>query len=304
MLAGGARRNWQQRQFDLGWRMGRVVRRGRAGRSQPGLRWWGHRSRSRGWGPATGTTARQRGGGDGSDDPRYSHHAHCDESEPRRRSGSLTGVKFAALAASAVLLAFAAVACSGTSAVAPPSRSSSLAAVSSLSRGQADALLSDAVPASWTAAAAGPISVRVPASWRVTPYLGEPAPVLFPLLHVSTFRLTGDCASQHRAVQMRTNCFDHQWPVPPAGAILGWSVVQIPGKAEYRGQRGRPVAIGPYRGKLRVATDAAGTQIRAVVRVPGASGEFVRMDGQAGASASKQTLADMLRVLRSIHIRR
>jgi hypothetical protein len=113
------------------------------------------------------------------------------------------------------------------------------------------------------------LTIRIPPSWWVTPFLGEPATVVFPLMHVSNFTLTGPCASLVPATQARSDCFGAQWSAPRGGAVLAWTDEQIPGPIEYRLEPGRSVSIGPYRGKMAVTYDARGTTIEAAVRPPG-----------------------------------
>jgi hypothetical protein len=169
---------------------------------------------------------------------------------------------------------------------------------------QVDAALTQPPPVSWKVVKAGPLTIRVPPAWLVTPFLGEPATVDFPLVHISTFKLAGPCGSLVRAIQKTTDCFGHYWSVPPDGVLLAWSDVQIPGPTEYHVQPGRPMSIGRYRGKLNVDSDAQGTQIDAAVRVPGGHGEFIQMTDQVGPATPRATVTDTLLVLDSMLLSR
>jgi hypothetical protein len=169
---------------------------------------------------------------------------------------------------------------------------------------QVNAALTQSPPASWKVAKSEPLTIRIPPAWRVTPFLGQPATIDFPLMHISTFALGGPCGSLVRSIQTRSGCFDHTWSVPPDGVLLAWSDVQIPGPTEYQVQQGRPISIGRYRGKLRVDSDAQGTQIEAVVRVPGGHGEFIRMTDQVGPAAPRAAVIDTLLILDSMLISR
>jgi hypothetical protein len=148
------------------------------------------------------------------------------------------------------------------------------------------------------------LTIRIPPSWLVTPFLGETATVDFPLMHVSTFKLAGPCGSLVQATQMRSGCFDAQWSAPREGVLLAWSDVQILGPTEYRVHPGRPVTIGRYHGKISVSSGPQGTDVDAAVLWPGSDGEFISMTGQVGPGAPPGTVTDVLRVLDSVVLRR
>jgi hypothetical protein len=69
----------------------------------------------------------------------------------------------------------------------------------------------------------------MPERWSVTPYKGEPATVVFPIVFLSSSRLRSRCATEHAnpASCTTTNWFPPDARTPATGVIVLWTNVYV-----------------------------------------------------------------------------
>jgi hypothetical protein len=154
------------------------------------------------------------------------------------------------------------------------------------------------VPAGWKTWSSSNLTLRYPAQWHVTPFLGQPATVAFPLLHLSSAPLTGPCASSQASVQGRAGCFGATWPVAAGGILIGWTKTELPGQPPLKLAHGRHVTIDDRPAKVDSFMDGSGWEVTATIAAdPQADDDAMLMSAQVGPRASQATLDDVFTML-------
>jgi hypothetical protein len=159
-------------------------------------------------------------------------------------------------------------------------------------------------PSAWATWHGPGLVVSYPRQWHLTPFLGQPATVAFPLIHLSTAPLTGACASPHRAVQSRAGCFDATWPVAAAGVLVGWTKTEFPSLSVYQHAHGSRMAIDGRHAKLSDVVSADGTRtiIATIAVAPTRGDDVMVMTAQIGGQAPLQDVQDIYQMLESVII--
>ena len=155
---------------------------------------------------------------------------------------------------------------------------------------------------------AGSATVQVPDHWHVIPFLGQPAPVYFPIDFISTTSLATRCTSGGfgRECSTAQNWFEPDWTAPSDGFVVLWAEAQIPGST-LDDLPGNPAAIGGHPGKIWTGTATTacppGTsrELDAYVsRTP--TSDRYEMNACFGPQASSQDEASVRSMLGSLRV--
>jgi hypothetical protein len=164
----------------------------------------------------------------------------------------------------------------------------------------------------------GGATIVMPKRWSVTPYKGEPATVVFPIVFLSSSTLVSRCARGHPSPASCTtrNWFPPDVQTPASGVLVLWLNVQfptdsldaVPGRQTHINQHVARVYAGPADGGC---PEGAAREIDAYVRIAtkpyGPShllpGGRIDMTACVGQHASADDRGAVTAMLHSLHIR-
>jgi hypothetical protein len=161
------------------------------------------------------------------------------------------------------------------------------------------------LPSGWgTWSSAGNVRIRYPSQWHLTPYLGVPATVVFPLVHLSSAALTGPCASSKKSVQDSADCFAKTWPVAADGVLVKWVATQFPTGRPLKFAPGKRVRIDgrPARLDVERASDRTWTVTATIGSAVTTDNQTTVMTAQIGPKATQTTIDDVFTMLATVDI--